>query len=275
DWLFSRQRYWGEPFPILHGPDGEVVPLPMDQLPLVPPDLEDFKPTGSPEGPLAKATDWVNVAINGKNYKRESNTMPQWAGSCWYFLRYIDPNNKAAIAVPAKLKYWLPVDLYVGGAEHAVLHLLYARFWHKVLFDRGYLHCPEPFQKLVNQGMILGEMEFTGFQKGRWVEVNEFEGTKYEKQIPPKKKLVPTGEWVSAKLVDFDGDVPRMDDKTQEQLTTVKVAEEQVEKKGDSFVLKEKPDIRIDARAYKMSKARGNVVNPDDVVKEYGADSLR
>ena len=160
DWLFSRQRYWGEPFPVLHGEHGETVTVPEAQLPLVPPDLEDFKPTGTPEGPLSKATDWVNVTIGGKNYKRETNTMPQWAGSCWYFLRYIDPQNVSEFADPAKLKYWLPVDLYVGGAEHAVLHLLYSRFWHKVLFDRGYLPCPEPFQRLVNQGMILGEMEY-------------------------------------------------------------------------------------------------------------------
>lgn len=185
DWLFSRQRYWGEPFPVLHGEGGELVALSPSDLPLVPPDLEDFKPTGTPEGPLSKATDWVNVSVGGKSFKRETNTMPQWAGSCWYFLRYIDPTNTEAFADPAKLKHWLPVDLYVGGAEHAVLHLLYARFWHKVLFDRGYLPCPEPFQRLVNQGMILGE----------------------------------NGE--------------------------------------------------------KMSKARGNVVNPDDVVREYGADSLR
>jgi len=185
DWLFSRQRYWGEPFPILHGADGERVALSPADLPLVPPDLEDFKPTGTPEGPLSKATDWVHVTVDGKPYRRETNTMPQWAGSCWYFLRYIDPHNTSALADPSKLKYWLPVDLYVGGAEHAVLHLLYSRFWHKVIFDRGYVPCREPFQRLVNQGMILGE----------------------------------NGE--------------------------------------------------------KMSKARGNVVNPDDVVLEYGADSLR
>jgi leucyl-tRNA synthetase len=185
DWLFSRQRYWGEPFPVLHGEGGELVALSPKDLPLVPPDLEDFKPTGTPEGPLSKATDWVNVEIGGKRFKRETNTMPQWAGSCWYFLRYIDPHNDTAFADPAKLKHWLPIDLYVGGAEHAVLHLLYSRFWHKVLFDRGYLPCPEPFQRLVNQGMILGE----------------------------------NGE--------------------------------------------------------KMSKSRGNVINPDDVIREYGADSMR
>jgi leucyl-tRNA synthetase len=191
DWLFSRQRYWGEPFPILHeiGPDGRstgaVRRLDVSELPLTLPELADFKPTGSPEGPLVKAADWVNVTIDGKRYRRETNTMPQWAGSCWYYLRYIDPKNDKLLADPAKLAYWLPVDLYVGGAEHAVLHLLYARFWHKVLFDRGYVPTAEPFQRLVNQGMILGEN-------------NE-----------------------------------------------------------------------------KMSKARGNVVNPDDVIREYGADSLR
>jgi leucyl-tRNA synthetase len=272
DWLFSRQRYWGEPFPVLHGPDGELVALSPKDLPLVPPDLEDFKPTGTPDGPLSKATDWVNVTIGGKAYKRETNTMPQWAGSCWYFLRYIDPKNATAFADPAKLRHWLPVDMYIGGAEHAVLHLLYARFWHKVLFDRGYLHCPEPFQRLVNQGMILGEMTFTGFQKGTWVEVKVDEGTKVERTV---KKLVPTGEWVSAKVVDYDGDIARMDNKSQEQLACVKLTDEQVEKKGDSFVLRDKSDIRIDARAFKMSKSRGNVVNPDDIVKEYGADSLR
>lgn len=186
DWLFSRQRYWGEPFPVLHPADGgPTVRLDPKELPLVPPDLEDFKPTGTPEGPLSKATDWVHVNIDGKAYHRETNTMPQWAGSCWYFLRYIDPKNTEALADPSKLKYWLPVDLYVGGAEHAVLHLLYARFWHKVLFDRGYVPCPEPFQRLVNQGMILGEN-------------NE-----------------------------------------------------------------------------KMSKSRGNVINPDDVIRDYGADAMR
>ena len=159
DWLFSRQRYWGEPFPVLHGPDG-VTPLSLADLPVTLPEVKDYKPTGSPEGPLALATDWRRVERNGTVYQRETNTMPQWAGSCWYYLRYIDPTNTEAFADPSKLKHWLPVDLYVGGAEHAVLHLLYSRFWHKVLMDRGYLDCPEPFQKLVNQGMILGEARY-------------------------------------------------------------------------------------------------------------------
>jgi leucyl-tRNA synthetase len=253
DWLFSRQRYWGEPFPVLHeldaagNPTGLVRRLDVSELPLTPPDLEDFKPTGTPEGPLSKATDWVNVTIDGNRYKRETNTMPQWAGSCWYYLRYVDPKNPDALAAPAKLRHWLPVDLYVGGAEHAVLHLLYARFWHKVLFDRGYAPCPEPFQRLVNQGMILGETELTAYQKdGKWVsaaDVTEEEKARAEEGESPVKE--------------------------------VQVTEEQVEKKGHSFVLKTDPSIRIDARAHKMSKSRGNVVNPDDIIKEYGADSLR
>ena len=176
DWLFSRQRYWGEPFPILHeidadgNPTGVVEPLSPEELPLRLPDLEDFKPSGRPEPPLGKAADWLYVTRNGKHYRRETNTMPQWAGSCWYYLRYIDPNNDKAFCDPQKEKYWMPVDLYVGGAEHAVLHLLYSRFWHHVLFDRGHVHNPEPFQKLVNQGMILGEMEFRGYkEEGKWI----------------------------------------------------------------------------------------------------------
>jgi leucyl-tRNA synthetase len=243
DWLFSRQRYWGEPFPLLHevdangNPTGVIEPLSPDELPLRLPELEDYKPSGRPEPPLGKATDWVNVTRNGKHYKRETNTMPQWAGSCWYYIRYLDPKNDKAFCSPDKAKHWLPVDLYVGGAEHAVLHLLYSRFWHKVLYDRGHLPSPEPFQRLVNQGMILGEMEFTGFKEG--------------------------GQWVSATR-----EVPATWDR-------VKLTEDQVEKKGDSFVLKEQPAIRVEAGASKMSKSRGNVINPDDVVKQYGADSLR
>ena len=192
DWLFSRQRFWGEPFPILHEMDahgkstGRVIAVPEDQLPVDLPHLEDFKPHGRPEPPLDKAPDeWLYPEIDGVLYKRETNTMPQWAGSCWYYLRFLDPKNGTAAIDPDIEKAWMPVDLYIGGAEHAVLHLLYARFWHKVLFDRGIVSTREPFQKLVNQGMILGEN-------------NE-----------------------------------------------------------------------------KMSKSRGNVVNPDEVVSEYGADALR
>jgi leucyl-tRNA synthetase len=158
DWLFSRQRYWGEPFPILHAEDGRTIALKETDLPLVLPEMEDFKPTGTGEPPLAKAADWVNVTLpDGTKAKRETNTMPQWAGSCWYYLRYTDAKNPTAAFDPEKENYWLPVDLYIGGAEHAVLHLLYSRFWHKLLYDLGYVSTKEPFQKLINQGMILGE----------------------------------------------------------------------------------------------------------------------
>jgi leucyl-tRNA synthetase len=253
DWLFSRQRYWGEPFPILHEldeqgrPTGLVRPVPESELPLLLPELEDYRPTGKPEPPLSKAGTWLEATIGGKRYRRETNTMPQWAGSCWYYLRYLDPHNDRAFCDPAKERYWMPVDLYVGGAEHAVLHLLYARFWHKVLYDRGHVHTPEPFQRLVNQGMILGEMEYTGFRDA-------------------------DGNWISAEQVDAE---TARDEATGVQYERVRLGEEHVEKKGDSFVLKDLPQVRIDARAYKMSKSRGNVINPDDVVHEYGADSLR
>ena len=185
DWNFSRQRYWGEPIPVIHWEDGETTLVPEDELPLRLPKESNIKPSGTPESPLANLTDWVNVVDeNGRKGKRETNTMPQWAGSSWYFLRYIDPHNDKDLADPELLKKWLPVDLYIGGAEHATLHLLYARFWHKVLYDLGVVPTKEPFQKLYNQGLILKNHE-------------------------------------------------------------------------------------------KMSKSRGNVVNPDDVVDEYGADSLR
>jgi leucyl-tRNA synthetase len=186
DWLFSRQRYWGEPFPILHTEDGRIIGLSEEDLPLRLPDVVDYRPPGTGESPLAKVTDWLNVTLpDGTKAKRETNTMPQWAGSCWYYLRYLDPKNSERSWDPAKEKYWMSVDLYIGGAEHAVLHLLYSRFWHKFLYDLGYVSTKEPFQKLINQGMILGE----------------------------------------------DGQ--------------------------------------------KMSKSRGNVVNPDQVVEDYGADSMR
>jgi leucyl-tRNA synthetase len=246
DWLFSRQRYWGEPFPILHEvdeqgrPTGRVETVPEEQLPLRLPEMADYQPSGRPEPPLGKATDWVTVTLGGRRYRRETNTMPQWAGSCWYYLRYLDPKNDHAVCDPAKARYWLPVDLYVGGAEHAVLHLLYARFWHKVLYDRGYVFTPEPFRKLVNQGMILGEMEFTAFRRD--------------------------GVWVSAERVAKD---------EEGRYERVRVSEDQVEKRGDAFVLTAQPDVRVDARAHKMSKSRGNVINPDAVVDQYGADSMR
>jgi leucyl-tRNA synthetase len=248
DWLFSRQRYWGEPFPVVLDEHDRTRALPVSELPVRLPDLEDFKPTGKPEPPLSKAKEWVRYS---EKARRETNTMPQWAGSCWYFLRYIDPQNDQAAWDPAKERYWMPVDLYVGGAEHAVLHLLYSRFWHKVLYDRGYVHTAEPFQKLVNQGMILGEMEYTAFQDeaGRWIS---------SAMVEPHDH---------GYVIKGPGD-PR-------PATSVRLSEDQATKKGEGFVLAEDPKIRVDARSHKMSKSRGNVLNPDHIVAEYGADSLR
>ena len=256
DWLFSRQRFWGEPFPILHEldaagkPTGILRAVDVADLPVDLPQLEDYKPHGRPEPPLAKADDsWLFVNLDGKRYRRETNTMPQWAGSCWYYLRFIDPKNSSGIVDREKEKAWMPVDLYIGGAEHAVLHLLYARFWHKVLFDRGFVSHAEPFHKLVNQGMILGEVEYTGYQ-------------------------TVSMQWVSTVLVEkVDSDF--VHSKTKEILNSVSVNDSDVIKVGDNFVLIADQAIRIDSRAHKMSKARGNVVNPDSVVAEYGADSLR
>jgi leucyl-tRNA synthetase len=155
DWLFSRQRYWGEPFPMVHTASGEVVPVPTADLPVSLPHVEDYRPTEDGRPPLARAEDWLKTEVNGEPALRETNTMPQWAGSCWYYLRYMDPHNTSLPFAPEKERYWGPVDLYIGGVEHAVLHLLYARFWHKVLYDVGLVHTKEPFQKLFNQGMIL------------------------------------------------------------------------------------------------------------------------
>ena len=257
DWLFSRQRFWGEPFPILHeiNSNGELTgvkrAVPVDQLPVDLPHIDDYKPHGRPEPPLTKAPqDWLEITLDGKRYRRETNTMPQWAGSCWYYLRFIDPKNSQRFVDAEKEKAWMPVDLYVGGAEHAVLHLLYARFWHKVLLDRGYVSTPEPFRKLVNQGMILGEMEFTGYKNANGAFVTSQEVAENEE-----------GESIHKK------------DKSKVNPTTIDA--KAVEKKGDSFVLIENSAIRVDSRAHKMSKARGNVVNPDAVVREHGADSLR
>lgn len=256
DWLFSRQRFWGEPFPILHELDSEGNPtgamrgVDPSELPVRLPELSDFKPHGRPEPPLAKADDdWLYVTLDGKRYRRETNTMPQWAGSCWYYLRYIDPDNEQALVDPEKEQAWMGVDLYVGGAEHAVLHLLYSRFWHKVLHDRGHVTTAEPFLKLVNQGMILGEVEYSGYQDQ-------------------------DGKFVSAKLVRKAADGGR-ETKDGRQVTAVAIADDLVEKKGENFVLKSDPAVRVESRAHKMSKSRGNVVNPDIVVNEYGADALR
>jgi leucyl-tRNA synthetase len=246
DWLFARQRYWGEPIPIVFV-DGEPKAVADDELPVLLPELEEFKPSGSPEGPLAGAGAWLDTAdrATGKPARRETNTMPQWAGSCWYYLRYVDPANDAALVDPKLAKYWLPVDLYIGGSEHAVLHLLYARFWHKVLYDAGVVPTPEPFTKLVHQGMILGELEFTCYRDAE-------------------------GAAVSADHVRDGKDV-----RTGADAVSSRVTDEHVEKQGERFVLRERPEITVDARAHKMSKSRGNVVNPDEIVARYGADAFR
>ena len=220
DWVFSRQRYWGEPIPLVHCPHCGTVPVPEEELPLTLPKVDKYEPSGTGESPLANVDEWVNCKcpVCGADAKRETNTMPQWAGSCWYYLRYIDPKNDKAFIDEEKEKYWMPVDLYVGGAEHAVLHLLYSRFWHQVLFDIGALHTPEPFKRLVNQGMI------TSFA--------------YQKQ---NKSLVPTDM-----VEERDGKYYDME--TGEELTQV---------------------------IAKMSKSLKNVINPDDFIRDYGADSVR
>jgi leucyl-tRNA synthetase len=221
-------------------------------LPIILPEMEDFKPTGTPEPMLSKAPDdWqYKTAADGTRLRRETNTMPQWAGSCWYYLRFADPKNADQFIDPELEKRWLPVDLYVGGAEHAVLHLLYSRFWHKVLFDRGYVSQVEPFQRLVNQGMILGEVEFTGFRE--------------------------EGNWITSNLVKEARETAgKINKKTGAAVEAVKLEADQVEKKGDSFALVDDSSVVVTARAHKMSKSRGNVINPDDVVSQYGADSLR
>jgi leucyl-tRNA synthetase len=251
DWLFSRQRYWGEPFP-LTWKDGYHYAVPDAELPLLAPPLDDYKPSGSPEPLLSKAREWVELPDGSI---RETNTMPQWAGSCWYYLRYCDPSNSGRFISNEAESYWGGgegsgmVDLYVGGTEHAVLHLLYARFWHKVLHDLGHVTTKEPFQKLVNQGLILGEMEFATFQNSKTEQVSF--------------------QFVSETESEF------FDSRTSEKLLKVGLHQDEVEKVGEHFVLSKNKGIRVRAKAEKMSKSRGNVVNPDVVVKEFGADALR
>ncbi|MFM8981038.1 MAG: leucine--tRNA ligase [Planctomycetia bacterium] len=221
DWLFARQRYWGEPFPLVHGRDGKVVPVPEAELPVTLPEVSSYKPTGTGESPLAGVPGWVATTDprDGSPARRETNTMPQWAGSCWYYLRFIDPRNPAAFCDPAKERRWMPVDVYIGGAEHAVLHLLYARFWHKVLYDLGLVSTKEPFQRLVNQGMVLA----------------------------PSYRAGPEGPYLRP---------------------------EEVEPRGEQAIVKAtgQPATVV---VEKMSKSKKNVVNPDSVVKDYGADVCR
>ena len=221
DWIFSRQRYWGEPIPLIHCPHCGTVLVPEEELPLTLPEVKSYQPSGTGESPLANIDSWVNCKCPkcGAPAKRETNTMPQWGGSCWYYLRYIDPKNDKAFVDPVKEKYWMPVDLYIGGTEHAVLHLLYARFWHKVLFDLGLVSTPEPFARLVNQGMI------TSFA--------------YQKT---NKSLVP--------------------------------ADQVIEKEPGVFVDKESGEV-LERVIAKMSKSLKNVINPDEVIAQYGADTMR
>ncbi|MEM9865274.1 MAG: leucine--tRNA ligase, partial [Myxococcota bacterium] len=263
DWIFSRQRYWGEPFPIYfpvktdgdprEGADFEIQyddprAVEESELPVRLPELDDYHPGDDPAGVLARAKDWRFFQKDGEWFARETNTMPQWAGSCWYYLRYCDPHNQEMAFSPEALKTWLPVDLYVGGAEHAVLHLLYSRFWHMVLYDAGHVPTPEPFAKLIHQGMILGEIEYTDY---------EWNGTLIDARLVKK---------ADDGFVDPEGHV----------LKAVSVSADEVEKAKDgSFVLKVDPTIAVHHRAHKMSKSRGNVINPDDVIQRFGADSLR
>ncbi len=268
DWLFSRQRYWGEPFPIVWrtGADGQAWPEALTEadLPVVPPSLDDYKPTADGQPPLARAADWVQRPDGSR---RETNTMPQWAGSCWYYLRYLDASNDRAFLGDEAERYWMGtsaqggtpgVDLYVGGTEHAVLHLLYARFWHKVLFDLGHVTTPEPFFKLVNQGLILGELEFTAFALPDGTPCSASQLRDLEEEATPQGVRMYGRHKQSG-----------------EKIYGRRVGEDEVEKSPDGFALKGRRDVRVDARSFKMSKARGNVVNPDLILREFGADSLR
>ena len=252
DWIFTRQRYWGEPIPILHSEDNISIALNENDLPVELPEVRSYLPTDDGLSPLARNKNWVNVKIDGKIYKRETNTMPQWAGSCWYYLRYLDPLNKNKFAEDDKIKYWMPVDLYIGGAEHAVLHLLYSRFWHKVLYDLGYVNTSEPFKKLVNQGMILGRSNFIYRIKdsNKYVSYNLRKNYEYTKLH------------VDVNLVEND------------RLDINKFINSSKEYKNAEFVLEGK-DYLCGFETEKMSKSKSNVVNPDSIINKYGADTLR
>jgi leucyl-tRNA synthetase len=272
DWVFSRQRYWGEPIPIYfpmrcdgdprRGDAYEIdysrpLALADSELPLVLPELEDYQP-GDVQGPLARALEWRFFQKDGSWFARETNTMPQWAGSCWYFLRFLDPHNQEALCGERAYADWMPVDLYVGGSEHAVLHLLYARFWHKVLFDIGVVRHPEPFLKLVHQGVILG-MAY------RWYAVVDAAGVLVRPLDGDSSAILPNPEAEGPRFTVAE---------TGEPVEERWVAESEVEwREGKPFHRSER--VRLVPVAEKMSKSRGNVVNPDVVVAEFGADSLR
>ena len=280
DWLFARQRYWGEPFPVVYAESAPDLPvaLPESALPVVLPETEDFAPSGDGRSPLANVTDWVRTTdpSSGEPAERETNTMPQWAGSCWYYLRYISPEYDEALVDPAAEKYWMPVDLYVGGAEHAVLHLLYARFWHKFLYDQGHVSTAEPFQKLVSQGMILGEVEYTGYhvlgREHEWVSADD------ERVVRALAKAATSSPSNTAAALEEEG-ICAVSVPAEEVVTrggqTERTASSSGSGSGSSSPKKEGAGIRVTGRAHKMSKSRGNVINPDDIVSQYGADSLR
>ena len=253
DWIFSRQRYWGEPFPVLHLEDGTTKLVPEDELPVLLPELEDFRPSGDFEPPLARVREWIETTDpdTGAPAKRDANTMPQWAGSCWYYLRFCDPNNDQVACSSEAEKYWMNVDLYVGGAEHAVLHLLYARFWHKVLYDLGLVSTLEPFQKLLSPGMIQGKSyRYFGEETDEGPKYYSSADVRYESETPVH---VGSGRelrelWVDPKDVRWaDPEQPLAPD----------------------------TDIALEEVIERMAKSRGNVVNPNDVIEEFGADSLR
>ena len=257
DWLFSRQRYWGEPFPVIHRQDGSEALVPDDELPLTLPELEDFRPTGDFGAPLERVRDWIETTdADGAPARRDANTMPQWAGSCWYFLRFVDPHNDQAAWSEEAEKYWMPVDLYVGGAEHAVLHLLYSRFWHKVFYDAGLVHTKEPFQKLVNQGMILG-----------------FSYRYYDDNLGDDPAAQPT--LFSAEEVEWEGEavVARSDRRPLKERWLMPA--EVTTDSGGAHRHPDHPELPLEEVVEKMSKSRGNVVNPDTVIEDMGADSMR
>ncbi|RIL07295.1 MAG: leucine--tRNA ligase [Proteobacteria bacterium] len=257
DWLFSRQRYWGEPFPVLHLEDGSVKLVPESELPVTLPELDDFRPAGERETPLERAREWMQTvdAETGRPARRDRNTMPQWAGSCWYFLRFVDPRNEREPFSREAERYWMPVDLYVGGAEHAVLHLLYSRFWHKVLYDLGLVHTKEPFRKLVNQGMILGASY-------RYFDDDVADDGRADVRRYSFREVRAEG----------DGTVA-MDDGRPVKARWVPAA--QVRSEDGRAWHAELPGLELEEVIEKMSKSRGNVVNPDEVVAEHGADSMR
>ncbi|HXX47873.1 MAG TPA: leucine--tRNA ligase [Myxococcota bacterium] len=252
DWLFSRQRYWGEPFPVIHTADGGVKLVPEAELPVRLPELDDYKPRGGFEPPLARASGWVETvdAETGQRALRDTNTMPQWAGSCWYYLRFTDPRNEREPFSREAERYWMNVDLYVGGAEHAVLHLLYARFWHKVLYDLGLVHTREPFQKLLNPGMIQGR-SYRLFR-------DDSGGT-------PK--------YFSRADVRFEGETP-VHVGSGAELAEEWIAPDEVRWQGER-ALAPTVDVDLEEVIEKMSKSRGNVVSPDEVIEEFGADAMR